>query len=106
MPLGTLKFFNTQKGFGMIAPDQGGPDVFVHIFAVQQSGLRGLEDGQRLSYDIEQARGRVSAVNLRLVGSSSGASVGAVQRSPSRRATTAPPAVHWPSAGTAMIRGR
>jgi cold shock protein len=99
MPLGTVKFFNTQKGFGMIAPDQGGADVFVHISAVQQSGLRGLEDGQRLSYDIEQARGRVSAVNLRLVGASSAATVGAVQRSPSGRAKIAPPAVHWPSVG-------
>jgi cold shock protein len=79
MPVGTVKYFNAQKGFGMIAPDQGGTDVFVHISAVQQSGLRVLEDGQRLSYDIEQAPGRISAVNVRLVGSPSGATVGATE---------------------------
>jgi CspA family cold shock protein len=66
MAVGTVKFFNTQKGFGFIAPEQGGKDVFVHISAVERSGLSGLADGQRVSFDLEKDRqGRDSATNLR-----------------------------------------
>jgi CspA family cold shock protein len=66
MAAGTVKFFNTQKGFGFIAPDTGGKDVFVHISAVERAGLRGLNEGQKVSYDMEKdQRGRESATNLR-----------------------------------------
>ncbi len=66
MASGTVKFFNTQKGFGFIAPDTGGKDVFVHISAVERAGLRGLIEGQKVSYDMEKdQRGRESAGNLR-----------------------------------------
>ena len=62
-----MKWFNTTKGFGFIAPDGGGKDVFVHISAVERSGLSGLADDQKVSYDIESGRdGRQSAVNLEL----------------------------------------
>ena len=67
MATGTVKWFNTTKGFGFIAPDTGGKDVFVHISAVERSGLNGLADDQKVSYDIESGRdGRESAVNLSL----------------------------------------
>lgn len=67
MPKGTVKWFNTTKGYGFIAPDTGGKDVFVHISAVERSGLNGLADDQKVSYDIESGRdGRESAVNLAL----------------------------------------
>lgn len=66
MATGTVKWFNTQKGFGFIKPATGGNDVFVHISAVERAGLDGLQEGQQLSYELEQGqRGRVSAVNLR-----------------------------------------
>jgi CspA family cold shock protein len=65
---GVVKWFNPTKGFGFIQPNDGGGDVFVHISAVEQAGLRGLEDGQPISYDLEQDRrtGKTSATNLRL----------------------------------------
>ena len=67
MAVGTVKFFNTQKGFGFIAPEQGGKDVFVHISAVERAGLRGLADGQRVSFEMERDRqGRESATNLKV----------------------------------------
>jgi cold shock protein len=67
MANGTVKWFNTTKGFGFIAPDNGGKDVFVHISAVERSGLTGLADNQKVSFDIESGRdGRESAVNLEL----------------------------------------
>jgi cold shock protein len=92
MPTGTVKWYNAQKGYGMIVPDGGGRDVFVHISAVQRSGMRALEEGESVSYHIEQGpQGRVSAVNLKLAGS--------VQRSTAGRAAVPPPTVHWPSAG-------
>ncbi len=68
MPSGTVKFFNTTKGFGFIEPDEGGKDVFVHISAVQNSGMQQINEGQKLSYEIEQDRqGRSAATNLKVV---------------------------------------
>ena len=68
MATGTVKWFNTTKGFGFIAPETGGKDVFVHISAVERSGLTGLADDQKVTYDLESGRdGRESAVNLQLV---------------------------------------
>jgi CspA family cold shock protein len=65
MPVGTVKFFNNDKGYGFIAPDDGGNDAFVHISAVQGAGLVSLDQNQRLSYELETGRnGRISAVNL------------------------------------------
>lgn len=65
MPIGTVKFFNTDKGYGFIAPDDGGTDSFVHISAVERSGLQTLSKDQRVSYDLEtDRRGKVAAVNL------------------------------------------
>ena len=67
MANGTVKWFNSTKGFGFIAPETGGKDVFVHISAVERSGLTGLADDQKVTYDIESGRdGRESAVNLQL----------------------------------------
>ena len=66
MPTGTVKFFNEHKGYGFIQPDEGGNDAFVHISAVENSGMRTLRDNQRVSYELEpDKRGRVSAVNLK-----------------------------------------
>ncbi|HVI34109.1 cold-shock protein [Phenylobacterium sp.] len=67
---GTVKWFNPTKGFGFIQPNDGGQDVFVHISAVEQAGLRGLNEGQTVSYDLEQDRrsGKTSATNLRVTG--------------------------------------
>lgn len=65
MPIGTVKFFNTDKGYGFIAPENGGDDSFVHISAVQQAGMATLNKDQRLSYEVEtDRRGKQSAVNL------------------------------------------
>jgi len=64
MLTGTVKFFNTTKGFGFIKRDDGEKDVFVHITAVQQSGLPGLDEGQKLTFDIEEDRRGPKAVNL------------------------------------------
>jgi cold shock protein len=63
---GTVKWFNTQKGYGFIAPDDGGKDAFVHITAVEQAGLDTLREGQKVSFDVEAGRdGKQSAVNLK-----------------------------------------
>jgi CspA family cold shock protein len=69
MPTGTVKWFNAQKGYGFIQPDQGGQDVFVHISAVERSGMNGLHDGDAVSYDLENdpRKGKTSAVNLKRV---------------------------------------
>jgi CspA family cold shock protein len=68
MPNGTVKWFNTTKGYGFIAPDDGGKDVFVHISAVERSGLTGLADNQKLSYDLQEGRdGRQMAADLKLL---------------------------------------
>jgi cold shock protein len=65
MPIGTVKFFNDQKGYGFIAPEDGGNDAFVHITAVERAGLRTLTKDQRVSYELEEdRRGKMSAVNL------------------------------------------
>ena len=66
MDTGTVKWFNETKGYGFIQPDNGGKDVFVHISAVQQAGLRGLAEGQKVTFDIENDRrsGKPAAVNL------------------------------------------
>lgn len=64
MATGTVKWFNETKGYGFIQPDAGGSDVFVHISAVQQAGMSGLKDGQKLSYEIVENRGKQSAGNL------------------------------------------
>ncbi len=67
MANGTVKWFNSTKGFGFIAPDNGGSDVFVHISAVERAGLTGLADNQKVTYDLESGRdGRESAGNLAL----------------------------------------
>ena len=65
MPKGIVKWFNPTKGYGFVAPDTGGKDVFVHISAVQKAGLRTLNEGQKLNFDVEQQpNGRAAAVNL------------------------------------------
>ncbi|MGI3184349.1 MULTISPECIES: cold-shock protein [Nioella] len=65
MPTGTVKWFNTTKGYGFIAPDDGGKDVFVHISAVERSGLTGLADNEKIGYELREGRdGRASAVEL------------------------------------------
>ena len=66
MPNGTVKWFNTTKGFGFIAPDGGGKDVFVHISAVEKSGLTGLADNQKVSFELQEGRdGRQTASDLK-----------------------------------------
>lgn len=64
MAIGTVKFFNSSKGFGFIQPDNGGPDVFVHITAVERAGMRSLSEGQKVSYDVVTERGKTAASNL------------------------------------------
>jgi CspA family cold shock protein len=66
MPQGTVKFFNTQKGFGFIQPSDGGNDVFVHITAVQRAGLTTLNEGQKISYEVVTERGKLAATNLQV----------------------------------------
>ncbi len=67
MATGTVKWFNTTKGYGFIAPDNGGKDVFVHISAVERSGLTGLADNLKVTFDLEAGRdGREAAVNISL----------------------------------------
>ncbi len=66
MSTGTVKWFNTQKGYGFIQPDEGGNDVFVHISAVERAGLTGLREGQKITYEIEKGRnGKSAAVDLK-----------------------------------------
>lgn len=65
MATGTVKWFNSTKGFGFIQPDGGGKDVFVHISAVERSGIGNLTDGQKISYETATERGRTAAVNLK-----------------------------------------
>jgi len=65
MAVGTVKWFNSQKGYGFIQPEDGSKDVFVHISAVERAGLSGLNEGQRVGFDILQERGKSSAGNLK-----------------------------------------
>lgn len=67
MATGTVKWFNETKGYGFIAPDAGGADVFVHISEVQRSGLQGLDEGQKVSYDeqMDPRKGKTNAANIR-----------------------------------------
>jgi CspA family cold shock protein len=65
---GTVKWFNPTKGFGFVVPDQGGKDVFVHISAVEKAGLKTLNEGQKVEYELQENRGKEAAVNLRLIG--------------------------------------
>ncbi len=67
MAVGTVKWFNVQKGFGFIQPSDGGKDVFVHISAVERSGLGNLQEGQKLSYETQSERGKIAASNLKAV---------------------------------------
>ena len=67
MAMGTVKWFNATKGFGFIQPDDGGKDVFVHISAVERAGLTALKDGQAVSYDVQQDRGKAAAANLKVL---------------------------------------
>ncbi len=67
MATGKVKWFNETKGYGFITPDTGGKDVFVHISAVQNAGLQGLKDNQKVSYDLADERGKTSATNLKLL---------------------------------------
>jgi CspA family cold shock protein len=67
MATGTVKWFNTTKGFGFIAPQDGGNDVFVHITAVQAAGLRGLDEGQKVTFDVQMERGKAAEINLKTV---------------------------------------
>ncbi len=65
MPAGTVKWFNVQKGYGFILPEGGGKDVFVHISAVQAAGLNGLDDGQKVTFEVVRERGKEAAANLK-----------------------------------------
>ena len=65
MAIGTVKWFNNVKGFGFIQPSEGGKDVFVHISAVERAGMSTLVEGQKLSFEVQSARGRQAAVNLK-----------------------------------------
>jgi len=65
---GTVKWFNPTKGFGFIVPEDGGNDIFVHISAVQAAGLQGLDEGQKISFDVEDNRGRPAAANIQAQG--------------------------------------
>ncbi len=64
MAIGTVKWFNAQKGYGFIQPDDGSKDVFVHISAVEKAGMHGLAEGQKVSFDLTSDRGKTSATNL------------------------------------------
>ncbi len=66
MANGTVKWFNTNKGYGFIAPDDGGKDVFVHITELEKSGIRQLDDGQKVSYEITENRGKEAASSVQL----------------------------------------
>ena len=67
MAQGTVKFFNSQKGFGFIQPTDGARDVFVHISAVERAGMSDLHEGQKLTYDVVSERGKLAASNLQII---------------------------------------
>jgi cold shock protein len=64
---GAVKWFNSTKGFGFIKPENGGSDVFVHISALERAGIRNLNEEQRVSFDLEEKQGRISAINLEII---------------------------------------
>ena len=66
MAIGSVKWFNPSKGYGFIAPEDGSKDVFVHISAVERAGLSGLNEGQKISYELATAKGKTSAANIQL----------------------------------------
>ncbi len=68
MANGTVKWYNPQKGFGFITPEDGGKDVFVHATALEAAGIRGLDDGQQVSYELQEERGKTSAAQLKING--------------------------------------
>lgn len=68
MATGTVKWYNSQKGFGFIAPDDGGKDVFVHATALEAAGIPGLNDGQKVSYELQEESGKTSAAQLTIDG--------------------------------------
>ena len=77
MPTGTVKFFNEQKGYGFIQPDEGGQDAFVHISAVERAGMSTLRENQRVAYDLEEdRRGKMAASNLRAADEAGSADAG------------------------------
>jgi CspA family cold shock protein len=87
MTTGTVKFFNDGKGYGFIAPDGGGNDAFVHISAVENSGMQTLRENQRVNYDLqEDCRGKMSAVNLKAA-EEAGSETGASDQAPSDQAS-------------------
>ena len=65
MATGTVKWFNPEKGFGFIVPDEGGKDVFVHISAVEAAGMKTLDEGQKVEYEVQENRGKEAAGNLK-----------------------------------------
>ena len=65
MAIGTVKWFNASKGFGFITPDNGGPDIFVHISSVEKAGMRDLTEGHKFTFDLEENKSRTSATNLK-----------------------------------------
>ena len=68
MANGTVKFFNTQKGFGFVTPDDGGKDAFIHVTALERAGINSLNEGDKISYDLETGRdGKLSATNVKLL---------------------------------------
>lgn len=92
MSSGTVKFFNPAKGFGFISPADGGPDIFVHISSVERSGLQGLDEGDEVTFEIEQDRrtGKSNAVDLRVTGSSPQPRRAAPPRQPREQSWGAP----------------
>jgi CspA family cold shock protein len=82
MPTGTVKFFNEQRGYGFIQPDEGGNDAFVHITAVERAGMRSLREGQRVNFELEEdRRGKMAAVNLTNADEAGGAPASAAAES-------------------------
>lgn len=67
MATGTVKWFNATKGYGFIAPEDGGKDVFVHVSALDEAGIRELEDGQKVSYELQENRGKEAAADLKVL---------------------------------------
>lgn len=67
MPIGTVKFYNTDRGYGFIQPEDGSKDVFVHATALERAGMRGLTEGQKVSFDVAMDRGKPAATNIQAV---------------------------------------